>query len=96
MIEAPFGWDDLGGWSAVARQLGTDDRGNTFVGRHLDIDSTGTLVHTDGRHLVVTLGLGDTLVVHTPDATLVANRSREEEVKKVVAELEACHWNDYL
>lgn len=96
VIEAPFGWDDLGGWSAVARQFGTDDRGNTFVGRHLDIDSTGTLVHTDGSHLVVTLGLADTLVVHTPDATLVANRSREEEVKKVVAELEGRGWNDAL
>jgi len=96
VIEAPFGWDDLGGWSAVARQLGTDDRGNTFVGRHLDIDSTGTLVHTDGSHIVVTLGLADTLVVHTPDATLVANRSREEEVKKVVAELESRGWSDCL
>jgi mannose-1-phosphate guanylyltransferase len=96
VIEAPFGWDDLGGWSAVARQLGTDDRGNTFVGRHLDIDSTGTLVHTDGSHLVVTLGLDNILVVHTPNATLVADRSREEEVKKVVTELESCGWNEYL
>jgi mannose-1-phosphate guanylyltransferase len=96
VIEAPFGWDDLGGWSAVARQFGADDRGNTFVGRHLDIDSTGTLVHTDGGHLVVTLGVDNTLVVHTPNATLVASRSREEEVKKVVAELEARGWNDWL
>lgn len=96
VIEAPFGWDDLGGWSAVARQRGTDDRGNTFVGRYLDIGSEGTLVHTDGTHVVVALGLRNTLVVHTPGATLVADRSREEEVKKVVAELEARSWNDCL
>jgi mannose-1-phosphate guanylyltransferase len=96
VIEAPFGWDDLGGWSAVARQRGADDRDNTFVGRHLDIGSQGTIVHTDGEHLVVTLGLENMLVVHTDDATLVADRSREEEVRKVVAELEARGWQEFL
>ena len=96
VIEAPFGWDDLGSWSAVARQRPADAAGNTLVGRHLDIGSRGTIVHTDGEHLVVTLGLEDMLVVHTPDATLVADRSREEEVRKVVAELEARGWKDVL
>jgi hypothetical protein len=57
------------------------ERGNTFVGRHLDIDSQGMIVHACDGHLVVTLGLEDMLVVHTPDATLVADRSREEEVR---------------
>jgi len=66
------------------------------VGRHLGIDSAGTIVHTDDRHLVVTLGLRDTLVVHTPDATLVADRAHEEAVRKVVAELEKRGWNGYL
>jgi mannose-1-phosphate guanylyltransferase len=66
------------------------------VGRHLGIDSAGTIVHTDDRHLVVTLGLKDTLVVHTPDATLVADRAHEEAVRKVVAELEKRGWNGYL
>ncbi len=96
VIEAPFSWDDLGGWSAVARQRGADASGNTFVGRHLDIDSHGTIVHTDGDHLVVTLGLDGLLVVHTPHATLVADRSREEEVRKAVANLENRGWEDVL
>lgn len=96
VIEAPFGWDDLGGWSAVARQRGTDAEGNTLVGRHLGIDTTHSIVHSDGDHLVVTLGLDRVLVVHTPDATLVASREHEEGVKKVVAELEKRGWADYL
>jgi hypothetical protein len=36
------------------------------------------------------------LVVHTPDATLVADRAHEEAVKKVVAELESRGWTQYL
>ena len=96
VIEAPFTWDDLGGWSAVARQRGVDADGNTIVGRHLGIDSTRTIVHAAGDHLVVTVGLEDMLVVHTPDATLVADRSHEEAVRKVVAELENRGWREYL
>ncbi len=96
VIEAPFSWDDLGGWSAVARQRGADDHGNTVVGRHLGIDSNRMIVHSDDQHLVVTVGLEDMLVVHTPDATLVADRSREEDVRRVVAELEKRGWAEYL
>ena len=96
VIEAPFGWDDLGGWSAVARQRLQDDAGNTSVGRHLGIESAGTIVHAGDDHLVVTLGLKDILVVHTPDATLVADRGHEEGVRKVVAELEKRGWTEYL
>jgi len=96
VIEAPFSWDDLGGWSAVARQRGCDAEGNTIVGRHLGIDSVRTIVHGEADHLVVTMGLEDMLVVHTPDATLVANRAHEEAVRRVVAELEKRGWNEFL
>jgi len=96
VIEAPFSWDDLGGWSAVARQRGTDAEGNTLAGKHLTIATSDSIVETDDDHLVVTIGLENMLVVHTPDATLVADRSREESVRKVVAELESRGWHDYL
>ncbi len=96
VIEALFGWDDLGGWSAVARQRGGDAAGNTVVGRHLGIESNDLIVHTTADHLVVTLGLRDMLVVHTDDATLVAERRCEEQIRRVVAELENRGWHDYL
>ena len=96
VVEAPFGWDDLGGWSAVARQRGADADGNTVVGRHLAIDSVRTIIHADGDHLVVTMGLEDMLVVHTADATLVADRSHEESERRVVAELEKRGWREFL
>jgi len=34
--------------------------------------------------------------VHTADATLVAARSHEEAVRRIVAELEKRGWNEYL
>ena len=42
--------------------------GNTLIGRHLGWNTSGTIVRSSEEHLVVTLGLKDCIVVHTPDA----------------------------
>ncbi|QDU54714.1 mannose-1-phosphate guanylyltransferase [Aeoliella mucimassa] len=96
VIEAPFEWDDLGGWQSLSRRLGTDDDGNTIVGKHLGLDTTGTIVRSSDDHLIVTLGLEDCIVVHTPDATLVANKHHEESIRKIVKELESKAMDEHL
>jgi mannose-1-phosphate guanylyltransferase len=70
--------------------------GNTIVGRHLGLNTKGTVVRTDDQHLVVTLGLEDSIVVHTPNATLVANKHDEEKIRQIVKELESRGWTEYL
>lgn len=96
VIEAPYEWDDLGGWQSLSRLAGTDANGNTILGRHVGVSTSGTIVRTDDNHLVVTLGLKDCIVVHTPNATLVANKHDEEQIRQVVKELENRGWTDYL
>jgi mannose-1-phosphate guanylyltransferase len=96
VIEAPFEWDDLGGWQSLARLLGSDENGNTIIGKHLGLNTSGTIVRTDGEHLVVTLGIKDCIIVHTPNATLVADKHSEEQIRRVVKRLEELGWTDYL
>jgi mannose-1-phosphate guanylyltransferase len=96
VIEAPFEWDDLGGWQSLARLVGSDKNGNTIVGTHLGLSTSGTIVRTDGQHLIVTLGIKDCIIVHTPNATLVADKHSEEQIRQVVKKLEELGWNDYL
>lgn len=96
VIEAPFRWDDVGSWQALARSLPADEQGNTIIGRHLGVNSSGCIVRTDERHLVATLGMRDTIVVHTPDATLVANKHDEEAVRQIVELLVKRGWTEYL
>jgi mannose-1-phosphate guanylyltransferase len=96
VIEAPFEWDDLGGWQSLSRLAASDANGNTIIGKHLCVNTAGTIVRTDDEHLVVTLGLKDCIVVHTPNATLVASKHDEEQIRHVVKELESRGWRDYL
>jgi mannose-1-phosphate guanylyltransferase len=96
VIEAPFEWDDLGGWQSLARMVGSDENGNTIVGTHLGLSTEGTIVRADDGHLVVTLGVKDCIIVHTPNATLVADKHSEEQIRQVVKKLEELGWSDYL
>jgi mannose-1-phosphate guanylyltransferase len=96
VVEAPFTWDDVGSWQAIARLGGSDQAGNTIQGKHLGMDTTGTIVRGDKDHLIVTLGLRDCLIVWTPDATLVADKHNEEAVRQVVELLRERGWDEYL
>ncbi len=96
VVEAPFDWDDLGSWQALARLRGADAEGNTIAGRHLGINTKDTIVRGDDNHLIVTVGLEDYIVVHTPDATLVARRSDEESLRRIVELLRERGWTEFL
>jgi mannose-1-phosphate guanylyltransferase len=87
MIEAPFPWDDLGSWQAIARLHAPDEHANTVRGHHVGIDTTGCIVRSEGSHVIVTIGVHDLIVVHTPDATLVAPKHAEERIREAVQQL---------
>jgi mannose-1-phosphate guanylyltransferase/mannose-6-phosphate isomerase len=86
MVPLSAGWSDLGAWDAVWQVLPKDDQGNAHVGDVMTTGSRNTLVHASSR-LVSLVGVEDLIVVETPDAVLVADRSRSQEVKAIVARL---------
>ncbi|MDH4394354.1 MAG: mannose-1-phosphate guanylyltransferase/mannose-6-phosphate isomerase [Limnobacter sp.] len=92
VVPAAFQWSDIGSWAALAEQNTADSDGNTVQaegrGELINIDSKGTHVQMAQR-TVATLGLTDILIVDTPDALLVADKSRHQDVKKVVEVLKA-------
>jgi mannose-1-phosphate guanylyltransferase len=96
VIEAPYRWDDVGSWQALARLHGADENGNTILGKHLGVNTSGTIIRGPDDHLIVTLGLKDCVVVYTPDATLVANKHDEESIRKIVKILQDKGWLEYL
>jgi len=88
MVPLDAGWSDLGAWDAVWQVSHKDADGNASVGDTLVRDSHDTLVHATSR-LVGIVGLSNVVVVETPDAVLVADRSRSQEVKHIVGQLQS-------
>ncbi len=86
MVPLDAGWSDLGAWDAVWSVLPKDATGNAHVGDVLFTDSRNTLVHATSR-LVSLVGVDDLIVIETPDAVLVAERARSQDVKQIVKAL---------
>jgi mannose-1-phosphate guanylyltransferase/mannose-6-phosphate isomerase len=87
MVPLDAGWSDLGAWDAVWSVLPKDAQGNAHVGDVLATDCSNTLVHATSR-LVALVGVQNLVVVETPDAVLVADRSRSQDVKHIVNALQ--------
>lgn len=87
MVALDAGWSDLGAWDAVWSALPKDAQGNAHVGDVLATDSSNTLVHSTKR-LVALVGVQNLVVVETPDAVLVADRTRSQDVKHIVNTLQ--------
>ncbi|MDE3081210.1 MAG: mannose-1-phosphate guanylyltransferase/mannose-6-phosphate isomerase, partial [Paracoccaceae bacterium] len=88
----PFdgGWSDLGGWDAVWREAGPDDSGVVVSGEATAIDCRDTLLRSEsGAQEIVGIGLENIIAVAMPDAVLVADMSRAQDVKKAVAALKS-------
>ena len=86
MVPMNAGWSDLGAWDAVWDISPKDATGNASSGDVLVHDSKNTLVHATSR-LVGVVGLNNVVVVETPDAVLVIDRSRTQDVKAIVNQL---------
>jgi mannose-1-phosphate guanylyltransferase len=93
-VRAGFNWNDVGSWDGLWQTL-RDGAGNALSGKVVAMDSKQVLARGDQR-LMVLLGVEDLVVVDTPDALLIANRARTQDVKRVVKELRRRRLTGYL
>ncbi|HEV7298885.1 MAG TPA: mannose-1-phosphate guanylyltransferase [Tepidisphaeraceae bacterium] len=89
VVEMVVNWLDVGSWPALAETLKTDEHNNAvatdnFV--YVDADDN-IIICDDPGHLIAALGLSDTIVVHTKDATMICPKSESQRVKELLAKV---------
>jgi mannose-1-phosphate guanylyltransferase len=92
---ADIGWNDVGSWNAVFELFLPSRSGNVARSDVLTQESAGNYVDAPGK-LVALLGVNGMIVVDTPDALLVADRKRAQEVGEIVKILEKGNRDDLL
>lgn len=86
MVELNAGWNDLGAWEAVWQVGRKNQDKNVISGDVMLSDSKNCLVYSSGR-LVSAVGLENIVIIETPDAILVADKAKSQDVKNIVAQL---------
>ncbi|HLN01875.1 MAG TPA: sugar phosphate nucleotidyltransferase [Bryobacteraceae bacterium] len=90
-----IGWNDVGSWNAVYELVARDRDGNAARSVVISSDSSGNYIDA-GNKLVALLGAHNLVVVDTPDALLIADRERAQQVGDIVKLLEQNRRNDLL
>jgi mannose-1-phosphate guanylyltransferase len=87
VIPADIGWSDVGSWASLHDVLASTHGSDVIVqGHHIGVDTVGSLIFAREK-LVATVGLKDTIVVDTPDVLLVVDKSRSQDIKKIIERL---------
>jgi mannose-1-phosphate guanylyltransferase len=92
VADGSFEWDDLGAWPALARHVKPDADGNSAVADFVQVDASRNIIYdarTKHRTPIAVVGLRDSIIVQTDDATLVAHKSQAQKIKEMVAKLGA-------
>jgi len=91
VADGDFDWDDLGSWTALGRHLKADAEGNCAVADFIHVDAARNIIYDartkDRRTPIAVVGLRDSILVQTDDATLLAHKSQAQKVKELVKKL---------
>ncbi|MCO7509746.1 mannose-1-phosphate guanylyltransferase/mannose-6-phosphate isomerase [Serratia fonticola] len=94
VIPLDAGWSDVGSWSALWEVSKKDSAGNALTGDTFLYDSRDCYINTDEK-LVAAVGVENLVIVNTKDAVLVVDRSKVQDVKKIVEHLKKNKRSEY-
>lgn len=86
VVPCTLGWSDIGSWQALRELLPCDVDGNQTTGESVLHEVQNCYIDAPNR-LVGAVGVENLIVIDTPDALLIANASRSQDVKYIAQEL---------
>lgn len=86
VVPCSIGWSDIGSWGALGALVAPDENGNRINGDALLHDVSNCFVQSSER-MIGAVGVDNLVIVDTPDALLVADRDRSQDVKILYKEL---------
>ncbi|WP_372779289.1 mannose-1-phosphate guanylyltransferase/mannose-6-phosphate isomerase [Litorivivens sp.] len=88
MVSLECGWSDVGSWSALWDVADKDEQNNYLHGDVLVEDVKNSYLRSQDR-LLAAVGVDNLVIVETPDAVMVADKNRVQDVKAIVNKLKA-------
>ena len=94
VIPLDAGWNDVGSWSALWDVNSKNNDNNALIGDVFTYNAKDCYINTDEK-LVAAIGVENLVIVNTKDATLVINKDKVQDVKKVVEFLKQDNRQEY-
>lgn len=84
VVPATFDWNDLGTWGSLYEKLEKDASQNAVVNaKVLATNSSGNIIRTQAKKVVVVDGLEDYIIVEKEDVLVIVPKSKEQDIKEI-------------
>ena len=88
VVSLDAGWNDLGSWESVYKDASVDGNQNAITkGTDAVCVDTNNSYINGGSRLITTLGVENLIIIDTPSALLIADRSKIDSLKQLINEL---------
>ena len=88
VVACDIGWSDIGCWRVLGDQTSPDINRNRIEGDAVVIDSFNCTINCQYKdRLLGVVGVTDLVIVDTPDALLIADKKRSQDVKQIYSRL---------
>ena len=96
VIEADFGWNDVGSWEAVYNLSDKDSENNAIEApEKILLESKNNYIYSN-KKMIATVGIEDLVIVDTEDALLICKKDISQKVKDLVDALRKNGMENYL
>jgi mannose-1-phosphate guanylyltransferase len=97
VIPASFGWSDVGTWASLYELTPHDYHGNSVAGKNvMTYDAHNNIINVPDKKLVIVQGLENYIIVDTPDALLICDKSNEQKIKDFTADVKRMKGDKFL
>jgi mannose-1-phosphate guanylyltransferase len=95
--EGDFGWSDIGTWNSLFQYVEKNDDNNAIHGKFVFTRNTkDCIINISDDKLLAVNNVKDLIIVESENIILVADKSKEQEIKHVVNEIKSKYREKFI
>jgi mannose-1-phosphate guanylyltransferase len=96
VVPAGMGWSDVGDWHGLGNLLAHDEHDNSVRGDVIQLGVSNSVIWSETDRVIAIVGLDNVVVVDAPDALLIADRAKAQDVRQIVDVLRATNRTEQV
>lgn len=93
VLPVALNWSDVGSFAALSQIADKDQFGNYLSSQGVSVDSHNNLLISEADHTIAAVGVSNKAIIHTHDATLVADKNALDRLPELLKQLEQTDEN---
>jgi mannose-1-phosphate guanylyltransferase len=97
VLPSDFGWSDIGTWNSIFEFLQKDENNNAIRGKYVFVrNAKNCIINVSDRKLLAVNNVQNLIIVESDDIILVADKSKEQDIRHVVNEIKSMYREKFI